>query len=68
MPPLTVLPIPNQIPSLLGPSLRNRSEFLRMPRVPHWFLDIEVRIVVEERWVCAEELAVRVDGSWEGVG
>jgi hypothetical protein len=68
MPSLAVLPIPNQISRLLGPSLWNRSQFLRMPRVAHGFLDIEVRIVVEKRWVCAEELAVRVNGSWEGVG
>ena len=61
-------PIPHQIPRLLHPRLRHGRQLLVMPRVSQRLLDVVLRIRVEECRLGAEELAVGVYCTWEGVG
>jgi hypothetical protein len=38
-----------------------------MPGVAERFLDVVLRVVVEEGWVRTEKLAVGIDRAWEGL-
>ena len=66
--PVLMLLAPDQIPRLSHPLHRHWTQLLGEPTIPHRLLDIPRRVIVKERRLRTEELAVRVDGTWEGFG